>query len=192
MKSDTQENESKATKICQLVSLNCTCQELKCQLELARNDHRLACIRLSSTHKTALQLNKTVESINEQICGRDIPLLIESRIDLVLPLNLDGVHFVEGPKKVRKARRQLGRDKVIGAFCDSSRHLAMLAGENGADYVSFGPVCRTDNLETETASTELFDWWRQMTVLPCMAEGGINRDNASEFSDLADFLLLEQ
>ena len=31
-------------------------------------------------------------------------------------------------------------DAIVGAFCGTSRHDGMTAGEMGADYVSFGPV----------------------------------------------------
>ena len=53
---------------------------------------------------------------------------------------LDGVHLTDGARSVRKIRKELGADPILGAFCAASRHDGMTAGEAGADYVSFGPV----------------------------------------------------
>ncbi len=74
----------------------------------------------------------------------------------------DGVHLHE-PGKVADARRRLGPSAIVGAVCGRSRHLAMVAGEDGADYVLFaGP----DSEEL----LELCQWWSELFVLPCAVE----------------------
>src|SRR4028118_212806 len=59
---------------------------------------------------------------------------------LVSRLGLDGVPLLDAARSVRKVRKDLGDDAIVGAFCHASRHDGMTAGELGADYVSFGPV----------------------------------------------------
>ncbi|HIE71875.1 MAG TPA: hypothetical protein EYP98_17775, partial [Planctomycetes bacterium] len=54
-------------------------------------------------------------------------------------LGLDGVHLTDGSRSVRVARKELGPDAIVGAFCGTSRHDGMVAGEAGADYVALGP-----------------------------------------------------
>ena len=43
--------------------------------------------------------------------------------------------------------RMLLEGKILGITCHASRHLAMTAGEQGADYVAFGAFFPTDTKE---------------------------------------------
>lgn len=70
----------------------------------------------------------------------------------------------DGARSVRYAREELGEDAIVGAFCGSSRHEGMTAGENGADYVSFGPVGDSALYRGEPAQLELFQWWSEMNA----------------------------
>ena len=103
-------------------------------------------------------------------------------------LGLDGVHLRD-PRPLRKLRADWGPDPIIGAFCGASRHDAMLAGEAGADYVSFGPV--GDNLGAgEQADRDLFAWWSEMIELPVVAEGGLDVAAIEALADATDFIAL--
>ena len=77
---------------------------------------------------------------------------------------------------MRKVRKDLGPDAIIGAFCGDSRHDGMTAGELGADYVSFGPVGPTGLGDGRLAALELFQWWSEMIEVPCVAEGALTAD----------------
>ena len=93
----------------------------------------------------------------------------------------DGVHLRD-PGKVAEARRRLGPKAIIGASCSCSRHLAMVAGEDGADYVLFaGP----DSEEL----LELCQWWSELFVLPCAVEG-IGPEIAGYIEAGADFIAI--
>ena len=150
---------------------------------------RLACIRLTGGGADT-DWRRAADFLKASVKERDISIIIESRIDLVAPLELDGVHLAGGPKRVRRARSELGPDLIVGAFCGATRHMGMQAGENGADYVSFGPVRQTDAAGVEIANPELFKWWNEFTVLPSMAEGGIRSGSWGPYAQLADFLLV--
>jgi thiamine-phosphate pyrophosphorylase len=90
--------------------------------------------------------------------------LIEDDLALALEAGADGLHLAgaAGAEGVAAARRALGPEKIIGCACGGSRHAAMLAGEEGADYVSLA-AGDPDEL------AELIDWWQDLFVLPCMA-----------------------
>jgi len=47
---------------------------------------------------------------------------------------------MDGGRNLRQLRKDLGEDAILGAYCNTSRHDGLTAGEAGADYVSFGPV----------------------------------------------------
>jgi thiamine-phosphate pyrophosphorylase len=61
-----------------------------------------------------------------------------------------------------------------------SRHLAMEAGEAGADYVSFGAFFESQTKVTsKRADPELLRWWSTLFELPVVAIGGITPDRAA-------------
>jgi len=91
---------------------------------------------------------------------------------------------------VAEARQRLGRDAQIGVTCHNSRHLAMEAGEAGADYVAFGAFFPTTTKQTEyRAEPELLEWWQALMEIPCVAIGGVTPKNCARLiSAGADFL----
>jgi len=84
----------------------------------------------------------------------------------------------------------LGREAQIGVTCHASRHLAMEAGEAGADYVAFGAFFPSPTKASEhRAETELLTWWQNLMEIPCVAIGGITPDNCLPLVQAgADFL----
>ena len=117
-------------------------------------------------------------------------LIINDRADLAKTIGADGVHLGQSDGSVRDARRLLGADAQIGVTCHNSRHLAMEAGEAGADYVAFGAFFPTDTkVPPSMAEIETLRWWSTVTELPCVAIGGITPDNAAPLIAAgADFL----
>ncbi len=67
---------------------------------------------------------------------------------LAAELGCDGVHLGQSDGQVKEARAMLGKERTIGVTCHDSRHLAMLAGEAGADYVAFGAFFPTTTNHT--------------------------------------------
>ncbi len=117
-------------------------------------------------------------------------VLINDRADLAKELGADGVHLGQDDMPVREARALLGPKASIGATAHNSRHLAMLAGEAGADYVAFGSFFKSATKTPKTvATTELLSWWSELFELPCVAIGGITADNCTPLVRAgADFL----
>jgi thiamine-phosphate pyrophosphorylase len=98
------------------------------------------------------------------------------------------VHLSDGARSVRAARKALGPDAIVGAFCGASRHDGMSAGEAGADYVSFGPVGATALGSGTRAERELFEWWSEMIELPVVAEGALDALTVASLAPVSDFL----
>ncbi len=91
---------------------------------------------------------------------------------------------------MRKVRKDLGQDAIIGAYCHTSSHDGMTAGEAGADYVSFGPVRETGLGTGEPATDDLFQWWSEMVEVPVIAEGALTYERAAELAGIVDFIAL--
>lgn len=117
----------------------------------------------------------------QKICtDLDIAFIVNDSISLAKRLGADGVHLGQEDGDPREARQILGRDAQIGVTCHNSRHLAMEAGEAGADYVAFGAFYPTGTKEVKYfADTELLSWWSTLFPIPCVAIGGITAGNAA-------------
>ncbi len=125
------------------------------------------------------------------ICRKhDVAFILNDRMDLVKEVDADGVHLGQGDGDPREARRLLGPSIQIGVTCHDSRHLAMEAGEAGADYVAFGAFYPTATKETtHRPDPSILGWWTTLFELPCVAIGGITPENARPLIEAgADFL----
>lgn len=125
------------------------------------------------------------------VCRRfEIPLIVNDRPDLAKTSGADGVHIGQKDAPYAEARKLLGDDAFIGVTCHDSRDLAIEAAEAGADYVAFGAFFPTETKETEhQADIALLEWWSSMTVLPCVAIGGITVENCDPLIEAgADYL----
>ena len=149
--------------------------------------HDIACLRLSLATRDEDTLLRAADVVREIAHRHDIALVIDTHIVLAQRLGLDGVHFPDGGRSVRAARKELGPDAIVGAFCGTSRHDGMNAGEAGADYVSFGPVGDTALGDGRRAERALFEWWSEMIELPVVAEGGLTEDVVRDLAPVVDF-----
>ncbi|MFC4292215.1 thiamine phosphate synthase [Sphingorhabdus arenilitoris] len=127
----------------------------------------------------------------QEICAEyDVAFIVNDNVALAKRLKADGVHLGQSDGDVREARLELGAEVQIGVTCHNSRHLAMEAGEAGADYVAFGAFYPTKTKATEyVADPEILQIWSKFMEIPCVAIGGITPDNAMALVDAgADFL----
>ena len=146
-----------------------------------------ACVRLALSSHDEDTLCRTADAVREVTIARDIALVIERHILLVERLGLDGVHLPDGPRSVRKARKELGRDAIVGTFCGASRHDGLTAGEAGCDYVSFGPIGDTPLGDGTVAEHDLFAWWSEMIEVPVVAEGALDTELVESLAPVTDF-----
>jgi len=127
----------------------------------------------------------------QAICAaRDVAFIVNDSIALAKRLGADGVHLGQGDGTVGEARAALGREAQIGVTCHASRHLAMEAGEAGADYVAFGSFFPSSTKASEhRPEPELLAWWQALFEIPCVAIGGITPENCGPLVTAgADFL----
>jgi len=150
----------------------------------------VACIRLSLATRDEDAVARAADRLRMIAHGRDVALVVENHWVLVQRLGLDGVHLTDGAHSVRKIRRELGADAIVGAYCGASRHDGMSAGEAGADYVSFGPVSPTALGTATPAPRDLFEWWSDMIELPVVAEGGLTAERVADLAPVTDFFAI--
>ena len=127
----------------------------------------------------------------QTICAaHDCAFIVNDSVALAKRIGADGVHLGQSDGDVREAREILGREAQIGVTCHASRHLAMEAGDAGADYVAFGAFFPSTTKTSEhRPEPELLTWWQGLFEIPCVAIGGITPDNCGPLvSAGADFL----
>ena len=151
---------------------------------------QVACVRLALASKDEDRIARAADALREITHARDVALVIESHILMVERRGLDGVHLTDGARSVRKVRKDLGADAIIGAFCGANRHEGMTAGEAGADYISFGPVGQTPLGDGTQVPLELFEWWSEIIELPVVAEGALTGELIGALCPITDFIAL--
>ena len=127
----------------------------------------------------------------QRICeAREVAFIVNDDMALAKRLGADGVHLGQGDGDPREARALLGPSAQIGVTCHDSRHLAMEAGEAGADYVAFGAFFPTSTKETlHRPEPSILGWWSAVFELPSVAIGGITPENGRGLVEAgADFL----
>ncbi len=84
------------------------------------------------------ELARLAEPLQRICADADVAFIVNDSMSLAKRLGADGVHLGQSDGDIREARALLGPAAQIGKTCHDSRHLAMEAGEAGADYVAFG------------------------------------------------------
>jgi len=150
----------------------------------------VACVQLRLKDVDDDTIRRAVGVLRPVVQSRDVAFILNDRPDLAAELGCDGVHVGQDDTPYRQARKLLGPDAIVGVTCHDSRHLAMVAGEDGADYVAFGAFFPTDTKEPKArAEPGILSWWQEMMEIPCVAIGGITPDNAGILVEAgADFL----
>jgi len=120
----------------------------------------------------------------------DVAFIVNDRPDLAAEMDADGVHVGQQDYSYGKARSLMGPGRIVGVTCHDSRHLAMTAGEQGADYVAFGAFFPTATKEAKAhAELDILTWWQGLFEIPCVAIGGITVENCPDLVNAgADFL----
>jgi thiamine-phosphate pyrophosphorylase len=136
------------------------------------------------------QAAKLAEPLQRICADREVAFIVNDSISLAKRLGADGVHLGQDDGDPREARAELGPSVQIGVTCHDSRHLAMEAGERGADYVAFGSFYPTTTKEvSHHPEPVILSWWSAVFELPCVAIGGITPANAAPLVKAgADFL----
>ncbi|MCJ7422141.1 thiamine phosphate synthase [Sphingomicrobium astaxanthinifaciens] len=127
----------------------------------------------------------------QEICAEaEVGFIVNDDVALAKRLRADGVHLGQGDGDVKDARAELGPAVQIGVTCHASRHLAMEAGEAGADYVAFGAFYDSPTKKSEhRPEPGILSWWSSLFELPCVAIGGITPYKAAPLVRAgADFL----
>lgn len=158
------------------------------QLREAISGGDIGCFQLRLKDAEAPEIRRAAQQLLPICREHGIAFIINDRPDIAMELGADGAHLGQDDLDfwpISKTRQIMGDDFVIGVSCHDSSHLAMEAGEEGADYVAFGAFFPTTSKSPEklakygTPNVDMLQWWYHYTVLPCVAIGGLTPDNCA-------------
>ena len=140
----------------------------------------VACVQLRLKGAGDDDVRRAAEILSPVTGERGVALILNDRPDLAAATGLDGVHIGQQDASFEEARRLLGDDRIVGVTCHDSRHFAMVAAEQGADYVAFGAFYPTATKDAiGHPEPEILAWWSETTTVPCVAIGGITVENCA-------------
>ena len=164
------------------------------QLRAALSAGPVAAFQLRVKGVEEHQLARLAEPLQRICADADTAFIVNDSVALAKRLGADGVHLGQSDGDVREARALLGPAAQIGRTCHDSRHLAMEAGEQGADYVAFGAFHPTTTKPSNyRPDPSILTWWSALFEIPCVAIGGITPTNARPLVEAgADFVAVCQ
>ena len=142
---------------------------------------------------TCLQYRDKVKSMDEKekialqlknICDQaQIPFIINDDVNLAAKIHADGVHLGQKDCDVKTARKILGERAIIGVSARTVRD-ALLAQENGADYLGSGAVFGTATKEDASfLGVDCFSKICEAVQIPVVAIGGISLQSIPQLKE---------
>lgn len=139
----------------------------------------VSCVQLREKECSSREFITLALQIQEVLAPRQVPLIINDRLDVALAVQADGVHLGQQDIPLDRAREIVGNRLLIGISAESLED-ALDAENGGADYLGVSPIYSTPT-KTDTAAPlglEGLRRIRQAVSLPLVGIGGVNRDNA--------------
>ena len=108
-------------------------------------------------------------------------ILVNARVDVALAAGAAGAHLPGGSPPPRYWRAITPPDFLIGVSCHTLDEVRA-AGQEGADYVLFGPVFapRSKSADLPPRGLDRLAEAARAVGIPILALGGITRENASQ------------
>ena len=102
--------------------------------------------------------------------------IVNSRCDIAQIAEADGVHLESGCVSVHDARTILGEHSIIGVTTTNTEEVIKAYNE-GADYITFGPLYTNKRKAHKGVSPDDIDWINENIDIPVFITGEIDLDN---------------
>jgi thiamine-phosphate pyrophosphorylase len=167
-------------------------KDFSIKLEKALKTLLVPAFQLRLKNYSPSEVKKISQEIKKICENNNCLFLLNDFYEIALEVGASGVHVGIDDKKISQIRQNSPKNFIIGASCYDSKHLAMEAGEQGADYISFGAFFETKTkISPGKPSLEILNWASEILNLPIVAIGGINDKNCGELiKNGADFLAI--
>ncbi len=138
-------------------------------------------VQLREKETTTREFLDIGEKVIKLLRKRNVPLIINDRIDIALALDSHGVHLGIHDMPIEVARSQLGDQRVIGLSVENVED-ALFANKRGANYIGVSPIYTTPTKPElkKGMGIEGLKAIRTVTKLPLIAIGSLKADNCRE------------
>lgn len=138
-------------------------------------------VQLREKDLSSRELYELAYDIRKLTAKYDAKLIINDRVDIALAVEADGVHLGLNSLPIHRVRKLLGSSRLIGLSCHNQVN-AIMAQENGADFITFGPVYYTASKANygKPVGVEKLETVSQLLQIPVFALGGIKKTNIPE------------
>ncbi len=150
-------------------------------------------IQLRMKDSNREELISTGKRIKEECDKYNSLFILDDHVELVNEIGANGVHLGKEDMPIKKARKILGKDKIIGGtannFEDIVKHF-----NDGADYIGLGPL-RYTNTKKKLSPVLGFEGYRNIIEkcitqgidIPIYAIGGIRIEDLEELKQIGIF-----
>jgi len=136
-------------------------------------------VQLREKEATTREFYEEGLRVGAYLKARDIPLIINDRIDLTLALDAAGVHLGQDDMPIDVARKLLGPRKIIGASVFTLEE-AKIAESLGADYLGLSPIFVTETKPelVRQIGVEGIPLLKAAVQIPVVGIGSMSESNA--------------
>jgi thiamine-phosphate pyrophosphorylase len=138
-------------------------------------------VQLREKEATTKEFYQEGLKIRAYLKARDIPLIINDRIDMALALDAEGVHLGQEDMPIDAARKILGPQKIIGASVSTPEE-AKIAEALGADYLGLSPIFVTETKPEliQHLGIKGIPLLKEAVKIPVVGIGSMSESNAYE------------
>jgi thiamine-phosphate pyrophosphorylase len=126
--------------------------------------------------RTFLKIARDLRKITRE---KKAVFIINDRVDIALSCEAEGVHLGQEDLPLEKARKLMGRNKIIGISTHNLKE-ALRAERGGADYIGVGPIFATPTKNYLPRGLNLISRVKGKVKIPFVALGGIKENNIKE------------
>ncbi len=126
------------------------------------------------------ELLRKARALRELTRKHGVTFIVNDHIDIAMEVDADGIHLGQDDLSLLEARKIVG-SKIIGISTHALQE-ALLAEQQGADYIGVGPVFRTMTKVdvVDPVGVLYVREVAQMIKIPFVAIGGIKLNNVDE------------
>lgn len=125
---------------------------------------------------------KEAVKIKELCKNYNVPFIINDNVEIALKSNADGIHVGQDDMGVKKVRKLIGKDKILGVSVQTVEQ-ALLAQSQGANYLGVGSIFTTTSKDdAKSVSINTLKEICNAVSIPVVAIGGIDKDNVKQLS----------
>jgi thiamine-phosphate pyrophosphorylase len=141
-------------------------------------------IQFREKRRGAGELIEIADAIRRVCHERNVPLIVNDRVDIALAVDADGIHLGQSDLPIAVARELLGPDKIVGGTASTLQD-AIAVQKEGADYVGFGHIYATASKKKrgDPKGPEALREICRVLAIPVVAIGGIDERNFREVLD---------